>query len=122
MSNDGPGRSAARIGQVLYPVPDVAAAVDFYTQAFGFATSFVDRRRYAALDAGGTTLALAASEEDLTGGAPAAAVKVADVSGAVADVVKAGGRVLRAAETGPHESRAVVSDPWNNVLVVYGPQ
>jgi len=122
MSDDGRQPSAPRIGQVLHPVSDVRAAVDFYRQAFGFTTKFVDGERYAALDAGGTTLALASPEEDLTGGAPAAAVRVTDVPAAVADVVEAGGQILRAAESGPHESRAVIRDPWGNTLVVYGPR
>ena len=122
MSNAGKEQPPARIGQVLHPVADVRAAVDFYTRAFGFTTKFVDGQRYVALDADGTTLALAAPEEDVTGGTSAAAVKVADVAVTVADVVAAGGQVLRAAEPGPHETRAVIRDPWGNTLIVYGPR
>ncbi|AEA27274.1 Glyoxalase/bleomycin resistance protein/dioxygenase [Pseudonocardia dioxanivorans CB1190] len=112
----------ARIGNVLHPVPDVAAAVEFYGSVFGFATKFVDGGRYAALDAGGTTLALAAPEEDVTGGVPAASIKVADVAAALAALVEAGGTVVREAEQGPHEVRAVARDPWGNTVVVYGPR
>jgi len=109
----------ARIGNVLHPVADVGAAVEFYGSVFGFATKFVDGSRYAALDAGGTTLALAAPEEDLTNGFPAASIKVADVPSALTALLEAGGTVVRAPEEGPHEIRAVARDPWGNTVVVY---
>ncbi|MGD9989732.1 VOC family protein [Pseudonocardia sp.] len=109
----------ARIGNVLHPVADIGAAVTFYGSVFGFATKFVDGERYAALDAGGTTLALAAPEEDVTGGVPAASIKVADVPSALTALLEAGGTVVRAPEEGPHEVRAVARDPWGNTVVVY---
>jgi len=56
----------ARIRSVLHPVGDIAAAVDFHGTMFGFTPRFVDGVRYAALDAGDTTLALAGAEEDIT--------------------------------------------------------
>lgn len=110
----------ARIGNVLHPVGDVAAAVEFYGSVFGFGRKFVDGARYAALDAGGTTLALAAPAEDVAGAA-AASVKVPDVPATLAAIVEAGGTVVREPETGPHEVRAVARDPWGNPLIVYGP-
>ncbi|WP_214403688.1 VOC family protein [Pseudonocardia lacus] len=109
-----------KIGNVLHPVADVAAAVRFYEGVFGLGRKFVDGDRYAALDAGGTTLALAGPAEDVTDGAAAASFKVADVAASVAAIVEAGGSVVREPEQGPHEVRAVVRDPWGNVLVVYG--
>lgn len=110
----------ARIGNVLHPIGDVEAAVTFYEHVFGFARHFVDGDRYAALDAGGATLALVSGAEDLTGGIPAVSVKVPDVHAAVAAVVASGGQVVRSSESGPHETRAVVRDPWGNAFVVYG--
>jgi len=110
----------ARISQVLHPVADVAAAVDFYGKAFGFSVAFTDADRYAALDAGPIKLALAGPAEDVTGGEPAASIKVADVGAAVDAFVAAGGSVVRAPEQGPHELRAVMRDPWGNPIVVYG--
>jgi len=111
----------ARIGNVLHPVSDVAAAAGYYNRAFGFATKFTDGDRYAALDGGSITLALAGPAEDVTGGRAAVSIKVPDVLAAVDDVVRAGGSVLRPPEAGPHELRAVVLDPWENALVIYGP-
>ena len=109
------------LSQVLHPVGDVGAAVDFYAAAFGFESKFIDGDRYAALDAGATTLALAGPAEDVTDGESAAAVKVADVEGALRAVGAAGGSVQRQPEIGPHEVRAVVRDPWGNPVVVYAP-
>ena len=112
--------SAPRVSQVLHPVADVPAAIDFYGRAFGFAVAFADGDRYAALEAGPVKLALAGPAEDVTGGESAASVKVANVEAAVGAVVEAGGSIVRPAEQGPHEVRAVVRDPWGNPLVVYG--
>ncbi|WP_344565690.1 VOC family protein [Streptomyces axinellae] len=111
-----------KIGNVLHPVADVDAAVRFYTDIFGLATMFVDGDRYAALDAGSTTLALAGPTEDVTGGVPAASFKVPNVASALAALVQGGGSVVRELERGPHEIRAVARDPWGNTVVIYGPQ
>jgi predicted enzyme related to lactoylglutathione lyase len=111
----------AKIGNVQHPVGDVPAAVRFYTETFGFTLRFADGDRYAALDAGGATLALTAPAEDLAGGVPAAAVKVADVPATLRAVTEAGGTVLRDAEPGGHEVLAVVRDPWRNTIIIYGP-
>lgn len=113
-------RTSARIGNITHPVTDVAAAAEFYMSAFGLPLKFVDGDRYAALDGNGTTLALAGPEEDVTGGVPAASFKVADVAATLAALEQAGATVVRPAEAGPHEVRAVVRDPWGNKLVVYG--
>jgi predicted enzyme related to lactoylglutathione lyase len=42
---------------------------------------------------------------------------VPDVHAAVERAVASGAVVLRAPETGPHEIRAVVTDPWGNPIV-----
>ncbi|WP_406634299.1 VOC family protein [Amycolatopsis sp. WGS_07] len=120
--NDSANPAPAKIGNVLHPVADVAAAVQFYAATFGLPTKFVDGDRYAALDAGGTTLALAGPEEDVTDGVPAASFKVPEVAAALTALVAGGGTVVRQPEQGPHEVRAVARDPWGNLIVVYGPQ
>ncbi len=45
---------------------------------------------------------------------------VDDVDAAVLELVASGARVLHEAENGPHERRAVLSDPAGNPLAVYG--
>jgi predicted enzyme related to lactoylglutathione lyase len=112
----------ARLGNVHHPVGDVGAAVTFYADALGLTELFTDGDRYAALDAGGTKLALAGPEEDLTGGVAAPSFKVDDVAAALGRLRSAGGTVVREPEAGPHETRAVARDPWGNTLIVYGPR
>jgi predicted enzyme related to lactoylglutathione lyase len=107
------------VGNVLYPAQDIDAAVAFYGGALGLPVKFQDGDRYAALDGGGVTFALASSAEDVAGGRVAASLRVLDVSTAVEQAVAAGGTVLRDAEEGPHEIRAVVADPWGNPVVLY---
>ncbi|MFJ9544106.1 VOC family protein [Streptomyces sp. NPDC101225] len=108
-----------KLGNVLYPTADVPAALAFYSDALGCTVKFQDGARFAALDAGGTTLALAGPAEDVTGGRPAAAFNVADVAAAVERLVAAGAKLERPAEEGPHETRAVLLDPWDNPFVLY---
>ncbi|GAA1956981.1 VOC family protein [Amycolatopsis minnesotensis] len=120
--NDSAKPGPVKIGNVLHPVSDVESAVRFYATALGLTAKFVDGDRYAALDAGGTTLALAGPAEDVTGGVPAASFKVPDVAAALAALVAGGGSVVRQPERGPHEVRAVARDPWGNTIVVYGPR
>ncbi|WP_216892837.1 VOC family protein [Nocardia alni] len=109
-----------KLGNVTHPVEDVVAAASFYRESLGLVAKFVDGDRYAALDAGGPVLALVSPREDLAERV-AASFKVADVTAALAAVERAGGRIVRQAERGPHEVRAVAADPWNNVFVLYGP-
>ena len=111
--------SPAVLRNVLHPVADVAAAATFYRRALGLGAKFVDGDRYAALDAGGTTLALAGPAEDVTGGTAAASFKVDNVAAALDAIIEAGGSVLREPETGPHEIRAVARDPWDSTIIVY---
>jgi catechol 2,3-dioxygenase-like lactoylglutathione lyase family enzyme len=112
---------APRIGNVLYPVDDLDAAVAFYRDALGLPLKFTDGDRYAGLDGGGTTLALVGGGEDVTAGAPAAAIRVGDVAAAVERATAAGATLLRGPERGPHEIRAALRDPAGNVLVLYTP-
>jgi predicted enzyme related to lactoylglutathione lyase len=110
-----------KLANVLHPVADVAAATAFYQETLGLTLKFADGDRYAALDAGTTTLALAGPAEDIAG-VPAASFKVPDVATALDAITRAGGTILRPAEQGPHEIRAVVRDPWGNTMVVYAPK
>lgn len=112
---------SVKVGNVLYPAADVEAAVAFYGKALGLAVKFQDGTRFAALDGGGTTFAVAGSEEDVTGGRPAASFKVTGVPGTVERLLAAGAKLQRPAEEGPHEVRAVLLDPWGNPFVVYAP-
>jgi predicted enzyme related to lactoylglutathione lyase len=104
---------------VLYPAKDVEAAVAFYRDALGLTVKFQDGSRFAALDGGGTTFAIAGEEEDVTEGVPAVSFKVDDVKATTAEVTAAGARLVRGPEEGPHEIRAVLRDPAGNPFVLY---
>lgn len=110
-----------RLRNVLHPVSDVSAAASYYSAALGLPVKFVDGDRYAALDAGGVTLALVGVQEDVTGGVAAASFSVASLSDTIDRVRDSGGTVLQPPHRGPHEIRAVVEDPWGNVFVLYEP-
>lgn len=112
----------AKVGNVLYPVPDVAAAVAFYRDGLGLAVKFQDGSRYAALDGGGVTFAIAAAEESVAGPGPAASFKVTDLASAVERLTAAGATLVAPAAEGPHEVRAALRDPAGNPFVVYAPR
>ncbi len=108
-----------RIGNVLYAVDDLDAAVAFYRDALGLPLNFQDGTRFAAMNGGGVVLALVGADEDVTAGAPAASIKVDDLDAAVDRATAAGATLLRAPERGPHELRAVIRDPAGNTVVLY---
>jgi predicted enzyme related to lactoylglutathione lyase len=107
-----------RIGNVLYPADDVEATVAFYRDALGLTVKFQDGSRFAALDGGGTTFAIAGPEEQLLR-EPAVSFKVDDVAAKVTELTAAGAVLVREPEEGPHEIRAVLTDPAGNAFVLY---
>src|SRR5690606_13651245 len=93
-----------KLGALVYPVPDVPAAVAFYRDVVGLTLRFQDADRYAAFEVpGGGSIALAGPGEDVTGGRPAASLKVADVRATVEALCARGARLVRAPQEGPHE-------------------
>ncbi|MEW2358274.1 VOC family protein [Spirillospora sp. NPDC029432] len=108
-----------RIGNVLYGARNVDEAVRFYRDVLGLAVTFQDGGRFATLDGGGTTFAIAGPEEDLTGGEPAVSFKVDDVAAMTARLTAAGALLVRGPEEGPDGVRAVLRDPAGNPLVLY---
>ena len=58
-----------RIGNVFYRVPDMDAAVQFYTQILGFGLKLRDGDHWAAFDVGGVTLAVEGAAPGGPGGA-----------------------------------------------------
>ena len=81
---------APTMHHLLWPVPDLQSALAFYVTGLGMALGFRDGDRFASVQAGGVTLALVAGKEDITGGVPAPAYKVADLGSAVAAAQAAG--------------------------------
>lgn len=111
----------SELRHLLHPAADLDAAVAFYRDALGLSVTFRDGDRFVALDAGGTVLALVSGTEDIVKGRAAGSFRVADVATSVERVIAAGGRLLRGPESGPHEVRAMVSDPDGTWLVLHAP-
>lgn len=107
------------VRQVLIPVSDIGAAVDFYTRHFGFPAKFRDGDRHVALGGGTVTIARTAHGESLAGNAITCSVMTEDVSAFVTDARAWGARVVSDLAQGPHELRAVVADNDGNPIVVY---
>jgi predicted enzyme related to lactoylglutathione lyase len=107
-----------KLGSVLYPTANLKAAVAFYHDGLGLPMKFVDGDRYAALDGGGATFALAAGAERVSE-RPVASFKVSSVEDALVRVRAAGGTIVAEPFEGPHEVRAVVADPDGNQFILY---
>ncbi|MFC5831079.1 VOC family protein [Nonomuraea insulae] len=105
-----------KLGNVLIPVANLDEAIAFYD----LPVKFRDGDRFAALDGGGVTVALAGPEEHVTASA-APSYKVDDVARTVREMTGRGAEVVREPEAGPHETRAVLRDPSGNVFVLYSP-
>ncbi|GIH98795.1 VOC family protein [Planobispora takensis] len=111
----------SKLGNVLIPVDDLDKAIAFYCDALGLTVKFRDGDRFAALDGGGVTVALATAGEQVAGAVTAPSYKVGDTARAVRELSEAGAEVVLGPETGPHETRAVLRDPSGNVFVLYSP-
>ena len=110
-----------KVGMIIHPVEDLDEAVPFYADALGLSLKFRDADRFAAFDAGGVTIALAAGAEAVSN-TPTVSYKVVDVEAAVDDLVASGATLESPPQEGPHEIRAVLRDPAGNPLVVYAPR
>jgi catechol 2,3-dioxygenase-like lactoylglutathione lyase family enzyme len=109
-----------RIGNVFYYVPDMDAAVNFYTGVLGLTLKLRDGDRWAAFDVGGATLAVEGGAPGGPGGATAS-LRIDDLDTFVQDL-RARGAQVGDIETGPHERKAQLKDPAGNVLVLYAPR
>jgi catechol 2,3-dioxygenase-like lactoylglutathione lyase family enzyme len=110
-----------KFGYTIIYVPDVAASLSFFEQAFGFARRFLhESQTYGELDTGETTLAFAAHElavANFGGGHVAASASAEplgmEVAFATDDLAAAHARALAAGAT---EMSAPVSKPWGQVV------
>ncbi len=108
-----------RIGNVFYRVPDMDAAVVFYTTVLGLTLKVRDGDRWAAFDVGGATLALEGGAPGGPGGATVS-LRVDDLDALVWDLRSQGVRVTDI-ELSAHERHSVLLDPAGNLLVLYAP-
>jgi catechol 2,3-dioxygenase-like lactoylglutathione lyase family enzyme len=111
--------SIQRIGNVFYRVPDMEAAVRFYTDVLGLALKFRDGDHWAAFDVGGSTLAVEGGAPGGPGGATVS-LRVDGLEALVAEL-RTKGATVSDVKIGPHERRAELHDPAGNLLVLYAP-
>ncbi|MCR6032522.1 VOC family protein [Nocardioides sp. zg-579] len=112
--------SAHNIRQVILSTEDLDASIRFY-ESLGYTLRFRDGERYAALDGGAVTLALATASDHPLPGSVVVGIKTEDVDTAARAVEAAGGQVVQGPADGAHERRAVVRDSQGNGLVFYSP-
>ncbi len=101
---------------ILQPTDNIDASAKFLVDA-GLKQKFRDGDRYAAFEFGSGTLALVAGEERIVDRA-APIYRVDDLAKAIAELTAGGAKIVRAAEKGPHEERAVLSLPGGGGLAV----
>lgn len=107
------------LGHVLLPVEDMEAALAFYTGVLGLPLRFRDGDHYAALDAGGGTLALLDPSEQAVPGEVAIGLRAADVDALHRSLVAAGVEILSPPTDTGHERSFAFRAPNGTVLVAY---
>lgn len=110
-----------QVRMVVLSTGNIDSAIQFYSEGLGMPLKFRDGDRYAAMDGGSVTIALATDEDHPLPGHVVVGIKAADVDRAAMAIAAAGGRVLRAPYNDLHERRAVACDKDGNGIVLYGP-
>ncbi len=102
-----------KIGHIIVPADDLDAQMSFY-EGLGLTVRFRDGDRYAAVTDGTVTLGLADRSQQPVEGRAVLSIEVDDLDAVVALVDPAAVPVV-----GPHERRALVTDPAGNPVVLY---
>lgn len=121
MSGGTPAGPIGALRSIVLAVDDMDAACRFYTEVLGYALKVRDGDRWATIDAGGVTLALAGAGERPPDPV-ALSIKVADVAAALRLAVAGGASLVNGPTEGPHEIRAAVRDPAGHLLYLYSPR
>ena len=109
------------VRMVVLSTVDLDKSIAFYTETLGIPLKFRDGTRYAALDGGSVTLALATEIDHPLPGKVVVGIKTTDVDGAAKAIEASGGTIVKAPYNDAHEQRAVVCDNKGNGLVFYSP-
>jgi catechol 2,3-dioxygenase-like lactoylglutathione lyase family enzyme len=109
------------VRQIVLSTGNLDDSIRFYTETLGFALKFRDDTRYAALDGGSVTLALATAVDHPLPGKVLVGIKTVDVDALARAVEEGGGEVVEGPYEDAHERRAVVYDKEGNGLVLYQP-
>ena len=111
--------SDSEVRQILLSTANLDDSIRCYTETLGFALKFRDDDRYAALDCGSVTLALAAAVDHPLPGKVLVGIRTVDVDALARAVEEGGGEVVEGPYDDLHERRAVVYDMEGNGLVLY---
>jgi lactoylglutathione lyase len=112
--------SDLNVRMVILSTDDLDRSIQFYTGTLGMVLKFRDGDRFAAIDGGSVTLALATDVDHPAPGRTAIGMKTDDVDGAARAIGQGGGVIVRAPYDDAHERRAVVRDNMGNEIVIYG--
>jgi catechol 2,3-dioxygenase-like lactoylglutathione lyase family enzyme len=110
-----------RLGHVLLPVQDMDAALAFFTETLGLALRFRDGDRYAALDAGGGTLALLDPSEQPVPGEVGIGLRVDDLEGLARRLTAEGVEIVKQLAETEHERSFTFRTGDGTVFVAYTP-
>jgi len=109
------------VRMVVLSTDDMDKSIAFYTETLDFPLKFRDGDRYAAIDGGSVTIALAIGVDHPLPGGIAVGIRTDDVDGAAAAIEAGGGVIVKPAYDDAHERRAVAYDNKGNGLVLYSP-
>lgn len=98
---------------------DLEASIAFYVAGLGMTLKFRDGDRYAAIDGGPITIALATPADHPLPGEVVMGLKTTDVDTSLTSMLQSGAKLVREAYDDLHERRAVVRDPAGNAIVLY---
>lgn len=110
-----------QVRMVVLHTEDLDESIEFYEDVLGFTLKFRDGSHFAALDAGGLTLALATPADHPLPGRVVTGIRTDDVDAAAASIERSGGAILKAPYDDAHERRAIACDQYGNGLVFYKP-
>jgi predicted enzyme related to lactoylglutathione lyase len=109
------------VRMIILSTDDIEGSIAFYTQTLGLPLKFRDGDRYAAIDGGSVTVALATDIDHPLPGHIVVGIKTDDVDAAAMAIEAGGGTIIKAPCNDAHERRAVVRDNKGNALVFYSP-
>ena len=113
--------SDLELRMIMLSTDHLEASIAFYVETLGMKLKFRDGDRFAAIDAGPITLALATADDHPVPGEVALGIKAGDVDETAATILAAGGSMVGAVADGGHERRAIMRDSSGNAVVIYGP-
>jgi len=109
------------VRMVVLSTDNLDKSIAFYTETLDMPLKFRDGDRYAAIDGGSVTIALATGVDHPQPGKIVVGIKTDDVDGAAKAIEGGGGVIVKPPYNDAHERRAFVHDNMGNGLVFYSP-